>query len=293
MITKNHDLQLYKELTRFVHEPTQLNQVFFAGNQPEPPELAYQVNFPRLELVIEGVVPMEIGGEKGQSYTENLTLGQALFLPAFSWNKPDWQQPATILSLLFGKQTLGFSILHWDGENFQVLSKESVQRRGPRIGAFILRTLEELTWHPEDQCTARLIVSALLSHALDLIQHPPETLSRSQTLFEAIRGYIEKHYQEPLTRESVATQFYISANYLSQLFHREGKIRFNEYLNQTRLERAKYLLKQYDMKVKEVAHRCGFSDSNYFCRIFRQHTDRSPSEYRVQYRSQLTDFKDS
>jgi len=49
------------------------------------------------------------------------------------------------------------------------------------------------------------------------------------------------------------------------------------------------LLKGCDLKVKEVAHACGFVDSNYFCRLFRKNTERSPSEYRRQYHSQLTE----
>lgn len=92
-----------------------------------------------------------------------------------------------------------------------------------------------------------------------------------------------------MTRESVAQAFYISPNYLSHLFQKTGAIGFNEYLNHTRLEHAKTLLKGYDLKVKEVAHRCGFVDSNYFCRLFRKNTERSPSEYRRQYHSQLTE----
>ena len=54
-----------------------------------------------------------------------------------------------------------------------------------------------------------------------------------------------------------------------------------------RLEQAKNLLKGYDMKVKEVAHACGYIDSNYFCRQFKKSTERSPSEYRRQYRSEF------
>lgn len=72
-------------------------------------------------------------------------------------------------------------------------------------------------------------------------------------------------------------------------FKKRGAIGFNEYLNHTRLEHAKTLLKGYDLKVKEVAHACGFVDSNYFCRLFRKNTERSPSEYRRQYHSQLTE----
>ncbi|MGS9655346.1 AraC family transcriptional regulator, partial [Salmonella enterica subsp. enterica serovar Infantis] len=52
---------------------------------------------------------------------------------------------------------------------------------------------------------------------------------------------------------------------------------------------AKTLLKGYDRIVKGVAHRCGFVDSNYVCRLCRKNTERSPSEYRRQYHSHLTE----
>lgn len=56
----------------------------------------------------------------------------------------------------------------------------------------------------------------------------------------------------------------------SRTCFKNGAIGFNEYLNHTRLEHAKTLLKGYDLKVKEVAHACGFVDNNYFCRLFRK-----------------------
>ena len=73
-----------------------------------------------------------------------------------------------------------------------------------------------------------------------------------------------------LTQMQLAEQLNISLNHVKALEH------------------ARRLLKGYDLKVKEIAHACGFVDSNYFCRLFRKNTDRSPSEYRRQYHSQLT-----
>ncbi len=88
-------------------------------------------------------------------------------------------------------------------------------------------------------------------------------------MIQAIRDYIDERYASALTRESVAQAFYISPT-ISHPFQKTGAIGFNEYLNHTRLEHAKTLLKGYDLKVKEVAHACGFVDSNYFCRLFRE-----------------------
>ena len=272
-------------LSRLINGPASLRQVYFASSSGATPELAYQGDFPRLEIVLEG--EFTDNGVAGTSAT--LLPCDVLFIPAGGWNFPQWLTPVTTLSILFGKQQLGFSVVHWDGKQYQNLAKQHVARRGPRIGSFLLQTLNEMQMQPHEQQTARLIVASLLSHCRDLLGSQIQTASRSQALFEAIRNYIDERYASPLTRESVAQAFYISPNYLSHLFQKTGAIGFNEYLNHTRLEQAKALLKGYDLKIKDVAHACGFVDSNYFCRLFRKNTERSPSEYRRQYHSQLTE----
>ena len=272
-------------LSRLINGPTPLRQIYFASTSSSTPELAYQVDFPRLEIVLEG--EFTDNGVAGASAT--LQPCDALFVPAGGWNFPQWLTPVTTLSILFGKQQLGFSIVQWDGNQYQNLTRQHVARRGPRIGSFLLQTLNEMQMQMQEQQTARLIVASLLSHCRDLLGSQIQTASRSQALFEAIRNYIDERYASPLTRESVAQAFYISPNYISHLFQKTGAIGFNEYLNHTRLEHAKTLLKGYELKIKEVAHICGFVDSNYFCRLFRKNTERSPSEYRRQYHSQLTE----
>ena len=274
-------------LSRLINGPTPLRQVYFASSSSSTPELAYQVDFPRLEIVLEG--EFTDNGVAGASAT--LLPCDVIFVPAGGWNFPQWLTPVTTLSILFGKQQLGFSIVQWDGKQYHNLTRQHVARRGPRIGSFLLQTLNEMQMQPQEQQTARLIVASLLSHCRDLLGSQIQTASRSQALFEAIRDYIDERYASPLTRESVAQAFYISPNYLSHLFQKTGSIGFNEYLNHTRLEHAKTLLKGYELKIKEVAHTCGFVDSNYFCRLFRKNTERSPSEYRRQYHSQLTEIK--
>lgn len=272
-------------LSRLLNSPSGLQHVWFAASQTAPSEIAYQVDFPRLEVVLDGML-MDACDAGTPARLEQYDV---LYIPAKCWNNPQWNAPVTTLSILFGKQQLGFSVLRWDGQTFTTLAKQNVARRGPRIGSFLLQALNELVMQPNEQQTARFIVSSLLSHCVDLLGSQIQTASRSQALFDAVREYIDEKYAEPLTRESVAQAFYISPNYLSHLFQKTGSVGFNEYLNYTRLEHAKTLLKRYDLKVKEVAHACGFIDSNYFCRLFRKNTERSPSEYRRQYHSQLTE----
>ncbi|CAI8754330.1 helix-turn-helix transcriptional regulator [Kosakonia quasisacchari] len=272
-------------ISRLINGPAPLRQICFAGVTGTVPAQAYQVDFPRLEIVLEGTVTdTGINGE-----TTRMSQHDVLYVPAGSWNHPQWQLPATTLSVLFGKQQLSFNVTQWDGAMLQNMAKQHVARRGPRVGSFLLQTLHEMQMQPHEQQTARLIVTTLLSHCNDLLGSQIQTASRSQALFEAVRDYIDENYALPLTRESVAQAFYISPNYLSHLFQKTGSVGFNEYLTHTRLEHAKTLLKGYDLKVKEVAHSCGFVDSNYFCRLFRKNTERSPSEYRQQYHSHLSE----
>ena len=285
------DLSIEQILRQFTSKINNINKIYFANNALLAPVLAYQVNFPRIEIIIKGQQKILWSNDRGEQISNTLYPNDILYVTSNSWNKPLWHKPVTILSILFGKQQIGLSLLHWDGTQIIPKGQLNIARRGPRIGAFIIQAIAELTWHnqpSEQNQTAYFLIHSLLSSTLDLLNADIETASKTTSLFEAIRQYIDTHFREDVTRDFLAKMFYISPNYLSHLFQREGKIGLNEYLNQIRLEYAKSLLKNYDLNVKEIAHASGFKDSNYFCRIFRKKTERSPTEYRRQYHSKLS-----
>lgn len=285
------DLSIEQILRQFTSKINSINKIYFANNALLAPVLAYQVNFPRIEIIVKGQQKILWANDRGEQISNTLYPNDILYVTSNSWNKPLWQKPVTILSILFGKQQIGLSLLHWDGTQIIPKGQLNIARRGPRIGAFIIQAIAELTWHnqpSEQNQTAYFLIHSLLSSTLDLLNADIETASKTTSLFEAIRQYIDTHFREDVTRDFLAKMFYISPNYLSHLFQREGKIGLNEYLNQIRLEYAKSLLKNYDLNVKEIAHASGFKDSNYFCRIFRKKTERSPTEYRRQYHSKLS-----
>lgn len=285
------DLSIEQILRQFTSKINNINKIYFANNALLAPVLAYQVNFPRIEIIINGQQEILCANDRGEQISNTLYPNDILYVTSNSWNKPLWHKPVTILSILFGKQQIGLSLLHWDGTQIIPKGQLNIARRGPRIGAFIIQAIAELTWHnqpSEQNQTAYFLIHSLLSSTLDLLNADIETASKTTSLFEAIRQYIDTHFREDVTRDFLAKMFYISPNYLSHLFQREGKIGLNEYLNQIRLEYAKSLLKNYDLNVKEIAHASGFKDSNYFCRIFRKKTERSPTEYRRQYHSKLS-----
>ena len=72
-----------------------------------------------------------------------------------------------------------------------------------------------------------------------------------------------------------------SADYLSHAFRSETGRRLTSFINEERVKLAKYLLQSSAMSVGEVALSCGFADPNYFARVFRRWTEKTPREYRA------------
>lgn len=92
--------------------------------------------------------------------------------------------------------------------------------------------------------------------------------------------YIRIHYKEGITLEETAEALKITPEYLSMLFKREMGMNFSVFLKEFRISHAKRLLKGTDMKVYEVAEACGYNNSNYFTKVFKDVTGMSPADYR-------------
>jgi AraC-like DNA-binding protein len=126
------------------------------------------------------------------------------------------------------------------------------------------------------------LTRALIHSVEDLLKQPRvQSVSHAQRLLEDIRVFIQNHYQYQITRDSVAQQFSISPNHLSRLFQTHGHTTFSGYLTQVRIDRAKYLLRSYNLNVDNIAAHCGYNDTPYFCHVFKHLTKCTPKEYRL------------
>lgn len=92
--------------------------------------------------------------------------------------------------------------------------------------------------------------------------------------------YIEENYANPITLGEVADAVYVSSYYLSRIFKLESGRNFVDYLNETRINRAKELLKDMRLKTYEVAQMVGIPDAHYFSKIFKKYTDKTPTDYK-------------
>ena len=96
------------------------------------------------------------------------------------------------------------------------------------------------------------------------------------------KKYIDENYADQnTTLTTVAEVVCLSPNHFSTIFSQECKITFTEYLTNVRIENAKRLMKETDMKGYDIAYECGFSDPHYFSYIFKKNTGMTPREYKV------------
>jgi AraC-like DNA-binding protein len=273
---------IVQELEQFLRT-TRVRHVHFGDGTTAPPPLAYVTNFPRLSLPLAGCHAMEIA-QSGRNETIKPVRGHAVFVPAHAWNKPDWTGRVEVLTFLFGVKQIGISLVrHQGGSQVPASAVKASVHGGYDVPTHsILATLMVLAADRGKGPLARLSTEALLHACLRLLKAPLQQSPRKAIrTYETICLYVQENFHLPITRESVAGHFGLAPNHISRLFRREGFMRFNDYVNLVRVNRAKFMLQNYGMTLKEIAASCCYSDPAYFCRVFKKVCKVTPTEYRA------------
>jgi len=245
---------------------------------------SHVVNFPRLEIPLSGCYENQIEVENRVG-TVRLEPGNALFAPPNCWNLPLWKQPVRLMSLLFGKKQIGISIVTLKSPARPALKAQKFSFPRPLTGPLprVLDAMVELHAAGGPYAAFPELARALLHCAEEAVRQPEgQTINRAKSLLEDACIYLQNHYQYDITRDSVARQFGVSPNHLSRVFQQYGHMTFSSYLMHVRTDRAKHLLRSYDLKLDDVAARCGYRDTAYFCRVFKKLAKMTPAEYRTQ-----------
>jgi two-component system response regulator YesN len=100
---------------------------------------------------------------------------------------------------------------------------------------------------------------------------------RYQRSFDFVKQYLAEHLAMPLSVEDLAKLVGLNSKYFSQLCKTYLNATFVEYLTKVRMEKAYQMLGEGGFTIREVAEKTGFTDSNYFSRVFRQYHGKAPS----------------
>lgn len=184
--------------------------------------------------------------------------------------------------------------IHFNGSNVLPIYLKYVERGGQPV------------FHPESLSEAEGIWGQIndVAHSADYIRdirineyltrlqtflmgyswNPEETHSNKNKTAFALREYLDTHYRDKITLDSIAERFFTNKYSLSRDFKEQFGTSIINYLLFTRITHAKQLLRFTDESVEEIGNRCGISPLYYFSRMFKQIEGISPMEYRQRWK---------
>ncbi|MFC4775659.1 response regulator [Paenibacillus sp. GCM10023252] len=92
--------------------------------------------------------------------------------------------------------------------------------------------------------------------------------------------YIDQHLEEDVSLQQLASRFFLSREYVSRRFKQETGQNLSEYVERLRVDKAKLLLGNPDLKITDIAAMVGYPDEKYFSKVFKKQTGFPPKHYR-------------
>lgn len=127
-------------------------------------------------------------------------------------------------------------------------------------------------------------INEIKSLLVQYLKKQKEQFSYSENVWQAIQ-MIQDRYGEEISIKEAADQLFINAMYLGQLFKKETKKTFSQYLNHYRIEKAKVLLIETAKNINEISRSIGYNNTTYFSKTFKSVVGMSPKEYRKKEQS--------
>lgn len=112
------------------------------------------------------------------------------------------------------------------------------------------------------------------------VQNDKNFDERYQNMAKRILDYLNEHYSEDLTLDSVAGKFHMSKTYISRILKKYTNQSFLQLLISRRMDIARKMIAEDKFKLYEIAEKVGYNDFSYFIQVFKKKYGVTPNEYR-------------
>lgn len=149
-----------------------------------------------------------------------------------------------------------------------------------------LNELQDAYFHSKmlskEQYTAMVRLLEIFARHLSVIANQilVENQNEEPPMITKAKQFIGENQAESLSLDQMAKMLNVSTFYFCKMFKKATGLTFTDYLARTRIERAKNLLLNPNVRVSEVAYDCGFISLTHFNRVFKRVVGQSPTEYR-------------
>lgn len=229
----------------------------------------------RLILICKGAMDYRVDGVR-----QRLTEGAQFFVPA--WSRREWMLPKgagecslawcsfssgsmTLPSILFSRRP---GKLRTEITAFEAMRKTMVSSTGERSSALLLEGALKA-------CLARFWSEAQATHSIS------ERITPKHPEVARAIGWLEQHYAESDALDAFYRTVEMSPNHFRLLFRRETGETVQAILARLRLRRARYLVQETAMPMKQISAETGYADPLYFSNQYRKFWGRAPTKDRV------------
>lgn len=240
--------------------------------------------------ITSGNVMVQIGTEFAEAHA-----GDFLYVPPTMVFKIEAiEGEAGMRSMVFDSSIIEANMENFDTEIFYMFYVQSKNK----IVVFdkghpVYKTLKKYMQESYDEYVSKdvcyklpiraniyLMMTALLRYYCGSKNELDRMIYHNVMRLRPVITYIAEHYKEKIYIETLSDMITVSPDYFTKMFKDSIGRTPIDYINGLRINRAMQMLATSDISVNDISDGLGFSNSNYFHKIFKQYMDTSPAAYR-------------
>lgn len=211
-----------------------------------------------------------------------LNKGDFIFIPKNEYHKTEYlssTQTERIL-LYFDEEFVGKDFLKYlekpKKTKFIQISNENMHS----IRSVLRKIEEESSLNTKgyvemQQMYLRQLLILLERHGQSVKQY----LNTTYAIMQDAARYISANFAEDLNLTDISRMYSLSPMHFGTQFKKVTGVGFKDYITITRISAAKSMFDEGEKKVSKVAYACGFNDSNYFTKVFKDIVGMTPKKY--------------
>ena len=182
----------------------------------------------------------------------------------------------------FSKETLNYYASGYGMAILKALSRKAAEESGLSV-----ITIDEITQKYTQLSSATNNAELQTRYQIDMIveltkavRNHKLSLDKYSPPIQRVMEYINFHLGDHISNDDLAANASMSISHLSKVFKKETGGTMTEYIALMRCKKAAGLLKKTDLPVQEISSYVGYSDNNYFVKVFKKNYDMTPTEFR-------------
>ena len=201
------------------------------------------------------------------------------------WESCVFVVPVATFHELHGSDDLEYMYISFSGEsvvsmfkNFSITRDNPVYYNLDHLKAFWFTSIRKVV--PKNfEILTKSVLYYTISELSDELKTPENRVSKNT--FDTISDYINLHYADlDFSLKKVSHIFFYSPKYLSSVFKERTGLGFKEYVTDKRIKKAISLIEsEHITSITEIARQTGYSDPQYFSKVFKKVSGKSPTSY--------------